>query len=78
MRKEESFMSNIETDPVAKAFCSHKKCSFTPQTVYGSNYGVGGDIGWLQGRKNHHDRTHDHEATVVIYSPETELSKVVE
>lgn len=69
---------NQETDVVAKAFCLHEWCSFTPQTVRQSTLGVGGDIEWLQGRKDHHDRTHDHQATVVIYSPETELSKVVE
>jgi len=69
-------MMNQETGLVAKAFCSHEGCSFTPQTVYASNCGVGGNIEWLQGRKNHHDRTHDHKATVIIYSPKTELSEV--
>ena len=71
-------MSKTETDIVAQAFCSHEGCSFTPQTVYASTSVAGGDIEWLQGRKDHHDRTHDHEATVVIYSPKTELSKVIE
>lgn len=64
---------NQETDVVAKAFCPNEWCSFTPQAVYESTLGPGGDVEWLQGRKTHHDRTHDHESTVVIYSPKSEI-----
>jgi len=68
---------NQETDIIAKAFCPYEGCSFTPQTIYASTSGAGGDIEWLKGRKDHHNRTHDHQATVVIYSHNAELSNVV-
>ena len=58
---------NQETDVVAQAFCIHKGCSFSPQTVYKSTLGPGGDVEWLQGRKAHHDETHEHKATIIIY-----------
>lgn len=60
-----------ETAIIAKAFCHHEGCGFTPQTVTSENQGVGATVEWLQGRKRHHDKTHDHPATLIIYSQQT-------
>lgn len=70
-------MSIHEVKTVATAFCPHEGCGFTPQSISPETNGPGGDLEWLEGRVRHHDQTHDHNATVVIYSPKIKLSKVV-
>lgn len=67
-------MNTPEGQPVAEVHCSHPGCGFSPQSIpslrdaLNEKY-VGGNITWLKGRKERHDRQTGHEAILNIFDP---------